>query len=218
VETPLWFPSNNGVEISALFLAPDGWLNLPVVVFCTDELAAGPASPERLIARDLTRRGVASLMLDFSAHGAELRPRNAATLALPIQDLASALDALRTIDLVNVGSIGVYGSGLGGTIAMLRASIDPRIRTLALRSPRLPDGSPQPVDAPSLILVPPGQHGGRHDIRNLRPWFKGPAEIHVLPNRPSAVGLSDHDNPLPADVAAWFVNHIGTGARQSAAA
>ncbi|HLH72791.1 MAG TPA: hypothetical protein VKX96_05870, partial [Chloroflexota bacterium] len=155
MEIPLWFPNSQGTMLSTLLIAPDGWLDVPVVILCRGDNSPLADGQDLQIGHALADRGIASVLLDFSAASFPSGPLDQAALTRPIEDLGSTLDVLRLQRDVNVGQIGVSGSRLAGTVALLRAAIDPRIRTLVLRAALAPANQLpiEPLKIPTLLLV-----------------------------------------------------------------
>jgi putative phosphoribosyl transferase len=215
MEFPLWFPSSTGTELSALFVIPEGWLNVPVTILCRGDASPLADGQDLQIARQLQERGIASLLLDFSSAGQRVTELTQSTLEGPIEDLGSAIDELRLQRGVDVGRIGVGGSDIAGTVALLRASFDPRIRALVLRATpapttQLPTG---PVSAPTLLIVGDDDTPVLAGVRSLEKWFTGPSEFLFVPNAGHHFGTPEAFAMAREHTVSWFVRHLGTGVR-----
>src|SRR5581483_4986129 len=219
MEMPLWFPTAEGTLLSALFIVPDGWLNLPVAILCRGDPSNLADGQDRQIGRALASRGVASLLLDFSSSGGRVSQLTESTLQKPIESLGSAIDLLRIQRGVDVGCIGVAGSDLAGTVALLRASIDPRIRALVLRAAPAPTTPlpTAPVAVPTLLIVGDDDTTVLAATRGLESWFTEPYEFLLVP------GAGHHfADPKSFETACnhtvdWFVRYLGTGVKTRAA-
>lgn len=213
MEISLWFPNSRGYEITALFVAPDGWLNCPLVLLARGDPAPAAAGQDEQIAHQLEARGIASLLLDFGTPHGQPHELTIATLEAPIDDLGSAMNEIRLQRGIDVGRIGVAGSDLAGTAALLRASFDPRIRALALRAAFAPTAPPtSKVHCPTLIVVGDRDRPALNSLRRIEEWLDGPSEVVIVPN-------ADHhfSDPAAFEVVArhtvdWFQRHLGSGA------
>ncbi len=215
MEMPLWFPTSDGTLLSALFVVPDGWLNLPVVILGRGDPSHLANGQDEQIARTLATRGIASLLIDFSSSGGGIKRLTRSTLQRQIEDLGSAIDELRLQRGVDVGRIGVAGSDLAGTVGLLRASFDPRIQALVLRASPAP-ASRRPtaaVTAPTLLIVGDDDSPILAGTRSLESWFVGPYEFRFVP------GAGHHfADPKAFEAASnhtidWFTRYLGTGVK-----
>lgn len=215
MEIPLWFPNDAGTELTALFVTPDGWLNAPVVIFCRGDASELADGQDHRIATCLEGQGIASLLLDFSSAGSSVAELNRFTLERPIEDLGSAIDELRIQRGVDVGKIGVAGSDLGGTIALLRASFDPRIRALVLRATpapttQLPTG---PVSVPTLVVTGDDDKPVLAGTRQIERWLTGPSEFLFVPGAGHHFASPSAFETAVSQTVDWFVRYLGTGVK-----
>ncbi len=137
------FPSNDGVEVSALFGTP-GADSLPVVILLHD---LGGNKSDWLSATDtyvaLLERGYAVLAIDMRGHGDTPLPDDRQVLELidlelSFLDVHAALIWLQSQDKVDVSRIAVVGSGSGGNVAYVSSGIFPeQIKTGVSLSPGL---------------------------------------------------------------------------------
>jgi dienelactone hydrolase len=138
------FPSNDGVEVSALFGTAQGGELLPVVILLHD--LGGRKSnwlndTGTYVA--LLERGYAVLALDMRGHGDTPLPDNRLVLELidlelSFLDVHAALIWLQSQDKVDVSRIAVVGSGSGGNVAYVSSGIFPeQIKTSVSLSPGL---------------------------------------------------------------------------------
>ena len=137
------FPTNDGVEVSALFGAPEAD-NLPVVILLHD---LGGNKSDWLSATDvyvaLLERGYAVLAIDMRGHGQTPLPDDRQVLELidlelSFLDVHAALIWLQSQDKVDVSRIAVVGSGSGGNVAYVSSGIFPeQIKTGISLSPGL---------------------------------------------------------------------------------
>lgn len=161
---------------------PDGSPPYPVVVF-SHGFYSGKFSPRNLeIARELLRQGIASFLIDFTGHGDSEGALEESTIEQQVDDLGAAIDFLTQQNDVDADRIGVNGSSAGGTVAVRRASVDPRIKVLVLRSPRAEGAimAARLVGVPSLIVA------GERDIavvgesRDLYAALSGEKRLEIV--------------------------------------
>ena len=137
------FPSNDGVEVSALFgTAADD--QLPVVILLHD---LGGNKTDWLNSTDtyvaLLERGYAVLAIDMRGHGQTPLPDDRQVLELldlelSYRDVEAALVWLPSQSKVDVSRIAVVGSGSGGNVAYVSLGLFPeQIKTGVSLSPGL---------------------------------------------------------------------------------
>jgi dienelactone hydrolase len=219
MEIPLWFPSDSGIELSALMISPGGWINAPVVVFCRGDAATEADGHDRLIANHLESEGIASLLLDFSTRHVEPTRLTPETLADPIVDLGSAFDLIETQRGVRPGAIGLFGSDVGGTIAFLRAASDVRVRALVLLSAPAPtlDAPTTAVTVPTFVIQGSQDPSIAAETQRLQAWLNGPYELRIVPRGDHHFADATAFARAARDTVQWFVKHLGSGARARAA-
>ena len=137
------FPSNDGVEVSALFGTPEAD-SLPVVILLHD---LGGNKTDWLSATDtyvaLLERGYAVLAIDMRGHGETPLPDDRQILELidleqSVRDVHAALIWLPSQSKIDVSRIAVVGSGSGGNVAYLSLGSFPEmIKTGVSLSPGL---------------------------------------------------------------------------------
>ena len=145
------FPSNDGVEVSAIFGMVQTGESLPVVILLHD---LGGSKSDWLnhtgtymaltgTYMTLIERGYAVLAIDMRGHGETRLPDNRQVLELidlelSYRDVHAALIWLQSQSEIDVSRIAVVGSGLGGNVAYVSSGIFPElIKTSVLLSPGL---------------------------------------------------------------------------------
>lgn len=100
----------------------------PVVVLChgMESSKDGPKHVET--ARRLAARGIVAFRFDFSFSGESGGSFEEITFSQEVRDLGAAVAFVRTL---STGPIGLFGSSMGGAVAVLHAGSDPAIRCLA---------------------------------------------------------------------------------------
>jgi alpha-beta hydrolase superfamily lysophospholipase len=104
--------------------------NPPIIVMCHG-FNSSKDSPKRIeIAENFCNNGFAVLRFDFYGHGKSCGKLEEFTISKGIENLQKVLDWIEEQKFLNSMKIGVQGSSLGGTIAILTAAIDKRIKCL----------------------------------------------------------------------------------------
>ncbi len=109
-----------------LWLPPGEGLHPAIVV-----LGGSSGAPSRLRSALLAVRGYAVLNLLYL----ETDPWPPELIEVPIEKLTRALDWLAKLDGIDGERIGVYGASKGAEFALLAASMDPRIKAVAVWGP-----------------------------------------------------------------------------------
>ena len=126
------FPSNDGVEVSALFGTPEAD-SLPVVILLHD---LGGSKSDWLSATDtyvdLLERGYAVLAIDMRGHGETPLPDDRQVLELidlelSVLDVHAALVWLQSQSKIDASRIAVVGSGSGGNVAYVSLGSFPEL-------------------------------------------------------------------------------------------
>jgi uncharacterized protein len=228
-------------RVPATFLLPRGARPAPVVLL----LHGFSSSKERMaqsVGRALQQRGVASLALDLPFHGErdggrdEIPYRNPLALVAAwtaaVREARAAIEWLGGQPEVDAGRIGTIGYSLGGFLALMTASEEPRVCAVTLAAAGdLPDTTPyaalvrravdplravRKLDGRPLLLV-----NGRRDT-TTRP---AQAErLFAYANEPKELRWYDGGHwPPPSAIdgaAAWMADQLGdpvsrTGRRQA---
>ncbi len=138
------FPSNDGIEVSAIFGTAQDGESLPVVILLHD---LGGSKSDWLNNTDtcmaLLKRGYAVLAIDMRGHGDTPIPDDRQYLEeidveLSYRDVEAALVWLPSQSEIDVSRIAVVGSGLGGNVAYVSSGLFPElIKTSVSLSPGL---------------------------------------------------------------------------------
>ena len=136
-----WRPND---PIDLWVILPRGVKNPPVVLY----LYGYPSETDRFRNSDYCRRithgGVAAVgfVSAFTGHRTEYRPLNETfTKKLPealvstVHDIQMILDYLQTRGDLDMNHVGIFGQGSGGSIAILTAAVEPRLKVLDLLDP-----------------------------------------------------------------------------------
>jgi len=183
------FTTSDGVKIAATIYEPsEGGEAKPAVVALHGE--GLDRSEWESIGPEFARRDITLLAIDLRGHGESGRPEGAAVAAAAdmVKDVAAAVAHLRGTVLADGKKIGLLGDGLGASVAILAATRDKKIATVACFSPD-PDAGGLPIlkllsrwgDRPVGLFGTEKGSGG--DLRKLKRSLKKvpAAEIVTLP-------------------------------------
>jgi putative redox protein len=127
---PVRLTSRRGVSLAGLLHLPDGVGALaerPVVVLCHGMESTKEGAKHQGLAARLGARGYPCLRFDFSYVGESEGRFEDLTISGEVEDLAGACDFLFAR---GARRLGLIGSSLGGTVAVLFAGREPRVRAL----------------------------------------------------------------------------------------
>ncbi len=143
----------NNLQLVGIFTTPAGKGPFPLVIF-VHGLGSGKDSPRNLtIATHLVDAGIATLLFDLSGHG-ESSPDPHDGVDAYAADLQAAFAWATTQPEVKTDAIGIAGSSLGATVAVL-ALAEGRVnpRTMVLRAPPVEAEDFRGINVPSLVLI-----------------------------------------------------------------
>ena len=139
--------SRRGLRLAGLLHLPAGRTTpagCPAVILCHGMESTKEGTKHQALAARLTALGYVCLRFDFSYVGESEGRFEDLTISGEVEDLGGAVDFLagRGVD-----TFGVIGSSLGGTVAVLFAGGDPRVRALVtIAAVSLPLGILQRMD------------------------------------------------------------------------
>ncbi len=124
------FRNSRGLRLAGELLVPEGPGPHPVVVVAPG--GAGKDSPEsRRLAQTLWAEGLAAFLFDWTGHGDSEGAPEQCTTTQQVEDLDAAVDALTTLDELDMGRVALAGIGSGIPAAVTVAAGDARIRAVA---------------------------------------------------------------------------------------
>jgi len=121
------FSSRRGNRLVGLWAPAES--AAPVVILCHGMESTKEGTKHRLLVERLREDGYATLRFDFSYVGESEGAFADLTIRGEVEDLGGAFDF---VSARARGPIGLFGSSLGGTVALLFASAEPRIAALAV--------------------------------------------------------------------------------------
>lgn len=145
--------SRRGIRLAGVLHLPAGVAGpagRPAVILCHGMESTKEGAKHQALAARLTARGYVCLRFDFSYVGESGGRFEDITISGEVEDLGGAVDYLTARGTTDFG---VIGSSLGGTVAVVFAGSEPRVRALVtIAAVALPLGiiermSPAAVDA-----------------------------------------------------------------------
>jgi dienelactone hydrolase len=141
------FPSADGHCVGVLYRPANTGRELPVVVMAHGLSGTRLTQYDRR-ARRLVESGAAVLDFDNRFVGTSPgEPRQRIDPLMWLEDLRAAVSFVRALPGIDAEAVGLYGSSLGGALALAAAADDPKIRAIALDVPAI-DGlrlTPAPI-------------------------------------------------------------------------
>lgn len=203
------FKNNKGFKLAASIIGTKKGIIQPAVIFAHG-LDSSKDSPRNLyIAEGLVEKGLCCFLLDFTGHGESEGRASDITVEQFAQDLDAALNYIHRIKGIDPLRIGICGSSMGGTAALVRAVSDGRIKVLALRSApaegyyqhanqvRIPvlivQGDADPIMKESLILY---EHLG------------GEKKLVLIKGADHLYSKEEHLKEAREAIAQWFVEKL----------
>lgn len=126
------FSNGKGENLTGILHSPENGNKVGIVLSHGFQSSKDSATYKKM-ASALEREGFVVLRFDYYGHGKSGGKFEDFTVTEEIRDLKKALDFISKV--IGVRRIGVYGSSLGGLVAMMQAAKDKRIGSLVLRAP-----------------------------------------------------------------------------------
>lgn len=208
---PVRMTSRRGIRLAGLLHRPAGIADFaarPVIVLCHGMESSKEGTKHQALAAKLAASGYPCLRFDFSYVGESGGRFEDITISGEVEDLGGAIDFLTARGAI---TFGIIGSSLGGTVAVLFAGADPRVRALVtIAAVALPLGIIERMDPTAVESW--RQHGlrGESGERIGRGFLDDLEVVDVLTaaRRLTAATLvihGDHDQVVPvADAYALY--------------
>ncbi len=123
---------SDGLKLQAVLQTPNtnSW---PIVVLCHGLLSHKDSSKYRKIAQEFALESLATVRFDFRGCGESEGLLSESSVSTRWRDLQRVIDRVLALDGYD-GRLGLLGSSLGGYLALLEASRNPRVRCVAVWS------------------------------------------------------------------------------------
>ncbi|WP_328477340.1 dienelactone hydrolase family protein [Actinoplanes sp. NBC_00393] len=198
----------------------DGDLTMPehpagVVLFAHGSGSSRHSPRNRAVARELNRRGLATLLADLLTPEEEVRDARTGALRFDIGLLADRLvgmiDWLRNHPPTASLSIGLFGASTGGGAALVAAAARPEaVQAVVSRGGRPDLAGPALVEvrAPSLLIV--GENDQRVVDMNeqARNTMRIRAELRIIPGASHLFEEEGALDQVAEEAGGWFSMHL----------
>ena len=182
----------------------------PVVIFAHG-LNSSKDSPGNLyIAGTLAEKGFCCFLPDLTGHGESEGEISDIDVDQFVQDLDASLNYIDTRKEIDPMRIGICGSGMGGTAALVKGATDGRIRTLALRSTPAKgyyEYAPR-VDIPVMIV-----QGDADPIMSeslLYENLAGGKKLVLIKGSDHLYSKEEHLKEVSEAIVQWFVEELSS--------
>lgn len=199
------FKNSQKIELKGDLFLPEGEKPFSVVVFAHGLYSSRKSPRNRQIAFGLFKKGIASLLFDFSEREVFSFP----TFVQHADDLKSALDLLETIPEINKEKIGVNGSSTGTIAGIYLAAEDIRIKTMVLRSSRVfgvEDRVPK-LKIPVLIISG-SEDEVKFESEKLYQMLKTKKEFKIIPGAGHLFEEGNTFNELLKLTVNWYAEKL----------
>ncbi len=205
------FKNNKGLRLVTNIIGLKKETIQPVVIFAHG-LNSSKDSPRNLyIADGLVEKGICCFLLDFTGHGESEGESSDATVEQFIQDLDASLNHINNIKGIDPMRIGICGSSMGGTAALITAATDDRIKALVLRSAPA-EGYYQyasQVRIPTL-MVQGDADPIMEESRILYEHLAGEKKLALIKGADHLYSKEEHLKEAREAIAQWFAEKLGS--------
>jgi dienelactone hydrolase len=203
--------TDDGVSLAATWYEP-GSRSAPAVILV--HMLHKTRHDWDSVATRLAAEGIGALAIDLRGHGessGSLQEGEAPDYAALVRDVAAARRYLSSRSDVLQSRIGIAGASMGANLAVLAASADPGIASLALLSPSL-DYRGLRIEAamkkygsrPAILIASDDDPYAMRSSKDLQKAGGGIREIHVLQHAGHGTVMVGRDPDLARTLVDWF--------------
>jgi dienelactone hydrolase len=166
------------------------------------------------VASRLASEGIGALALDLRGHGESsgtVPAGDAPDYSVLIRDVTAARRYLATRSDVQPARIGIAGASIGANLAVLEASADPAVVSLALLSPttdyrglRIEAALKKYGTRPALLIASDDDAYAMRSTRELQKAGGGTRELLILNHAGHGTVMLGHDPDLTRTLVDWF--------------
>jgi alpha-beta hydrolase superfamily lysophospholipase len=166
------------------------------------------------VAQRLSSEGIGALAVDLRGHGESaagpLGGPDRVDYSTMVLDLRAARRFLAQRSDVQPARVGVAGASLGANLAVLLASADPSVVSLAVLSPSLDyrglriEAAARKVTRPMLLVAGDDDPYASRSARDLQKAGGGPRELLILPQAGHGTAMLGRDATLTGALVDWF--------------
>jgi len=205
------FKNNKGFRLVTNIIGLKKGIIQPIVIFAHG-LNSSKDSPRNLyIAEGLVEKGICCFLLDFTGHGESEGETSDATIEQFIQDLDASLNYINNLKGIDPMRIGICGSIIGVTAALVMAATDDRIKALVLRSAPA-EGYYQyasQVRIPTLI-VQSDADPIMEESHILYEHLAGEKKLALIKGADNLYSKEKHLKEAREAIAQWFAEKLGS--------
>jgi len=166
------------------------------------------------VATRLASEGIGALAIDLRGHGESsggIEGEDAADLSALVRDVAAARRYLASRSDVQQSRIGIAGASIGANLAVLAASADPSVASIALlsasldyRGLRIETAMKKYGGRPALLVASDEDPYALRSARDLQKAGGGTRELLVLNHAGHGTTMFSRDSDLPRTLVDWF--------------
>jgi pimeloyl-ACP methyl ester carboxylesterase len=148
-EERVLFPNARGDTLSGVLHHPDSTIARGAVILCHGMESNKESEKLVLLSRQLALKGILTLRFDFAYVGESSGKFEDITYSGEVEDLQAAYSLVQAR---HAGKIAILGSSMGGTVALLFASQEPRVAGLVtVAAPLHPEQFPRRILTPAQL-------------------------------------------------------------------
>jgi alpha-beta hydrolase superfamily lysophospholipase len=205
MEEKVFFQNLKGYGLAGILKRPKK-KSETVVIFSHGLYSGKDSRRNKAIAEALIEKGISAFLIDFTGHGESEGQIIEATVQQMADDLGSALHYIESRK--EFKKIGLSGSSLGGTVAILRASTDKRIDTMVLRN------SPSEgyyeyarnIKFPVMILQGGADRTILQESKKLLDALGGDKKLEIIEGATHL--FEGHEKEMVEKTVTWFVKYL----------
>ena len=126
------FVNNRGEKLAGIFCRTEKE-KAPCVIICHG-LGSSKGHKEPLM-KAFSEDGLASMAFDFSGHGESQGSFEKLTVTNAVADSKAAIDYVSSLASVDASRIGIMGHSFGGSVSLIGAAGDKRIKSIVVSAP-----------------------------------------------------------------------------------
>ena len=205
------FRTDDGVTLSATWYEPSTRIGPAVILV---HMLSRTRREWEAIAQRLSSEGIGALALDLRGHGESAAGAAGAPdrvdYSSMVLDVRAARRFLAQRSDVQPTRVGIAGASLGANLAVLAASADSSIASLALLSPSLDyrglriEAAARKVTRPMLLVAGDDDPYAARSARELQKAGGGPRELVILTQAGHGTGMFARDPSLAGTLVDWF--------------
>jgi dienelactone hydrolase len=205
------FRTDDGVTIAATWYEPSSRPGPAVILVHMLQRSRRDWEP---LAQRLASEGIGALAIDLRGHGestglAPSAAEESATFASLLADVRAARRFLASRNDVQPGRVGIAGASLGASLAVLHASADATVSSLALLSPSLDyrglriEASLKKLTKPVLLVASDDDFYAARSARELQKGG-GTREVLTVSHAGHGTNMLTRDPDLVRALIDWF--------------